>query len=53
MDEEDAKAAVEKFLRSLDLKKELLHIAFGGFDTYEDYEKYGDLFVPFIPPQKE
>lgn len=36
----------ESFFRRFDLKTELKRTVLDGFDTVEDYEKYGDMFIP-------
>ena len=36
---------LEELIGRIDLEKELKRLACGGFDSWEDYEKYGDLFV--------
>jgi hypothetical protein len=36
----------ERAFARIDLSTELQKLYFGGFDTYEDYEKYGDCFIP-------
>jgi len=41
----DQKKWFEKAIKRLDLKKMWKEIFFDGFDTYENYEKYGDVFV--------
>lgn len=33
-------------LDRVDLPQLMRRAAFNGFDTYQDYERYGDLFVP-------
>ncbi len=44
---EDVKKELEQlFMRHIDIKKLLKRAFFGGFDSYKDYEKYGDAFVP-------
>jgi len=35
----------EEFFNQFDLKKELLRYVYDGFETYQDYAKYGDAFV--------
>lgn len=34
-----------EFFRSIDLETEIKKLLYDGFDNYEDYKKYGDLFV--------
>ena len=45
-----ARKWLEEQLTKKSLQSAILQIAYGGFDTYEDYEKYGDSFVFFRPP---
>ncbi len=42
---DEVRAQLEELFSKIDLKKELKRLACGGFDSWEDYEKYGDLFV--------
>jgi hypothetical protein len=35
----------KEMLKSIDLKESLRKMVYGGFDTFEDYVKYGDAFV--------
>jgi len=36
---------LDELFARFDLARELKRFCLGGFDTLEDYEKYGDLFV--------
>ena len=45
-EDEDIEAFFEDLLSSVDLYTEMKKIAFSGFDTFEEYELYGDLFIP-------
>ena len=38
--------ALKELFAMLDFEALLRALVYGGFDTFEDYEKYGDLFVP-------
>lgn len=42
---ERVKAKLEELFASLDLKQGLRRLAYRGFDSWEDYEKYGDMYV--------
>lgn len=35
-------------LESFDLEQELRRAILDDFDTFNDYEKYGDVFVPLV-----
>ena len=52
VDHERSHALIEDFYRkffdSLDLNRLLREAALDGFETYEDYEKYGDMFTPVV-----
>ena len=45
MEKTEIEQAFEEMINKIDLEKELRFIFFGGFETYEDYEKYGDSFI--------
>lgn len=43
----------ESFFTKIDLKQQLRHLVLDGYDTYEDYVKYGDALVPVSPQRSE
>jgi hypothetical protein len=47
----DIKNELEKLFMSIDTAQLLKRVFLGGFDTWEDYEKYGDAFVRVKIPQ--
>lgn len=49
VDSEESEARFRRLLHSLDLKKALNRFVFRGFDNYEDYFRYGEIFVPIKP----
>jgi hypothetical protein len=51
--EQQVTAFFDAFFRSVDLKVELKKTFFDGYDTYEDYVKYGDLFEPVSAQRSE
>jgi len=53
MSDEKTKEEWRKALMGLDLRQILCDTFMDGFDTYEDYEKYGDAFVPLKPKKTE
>lgn len=38
-------AKLDELFASLDLKQGLRRLAYRGFDSLEDYERYGDMYV--------
>lgn len=42
---DDVREKFEALFASFDLKRGLRRLAFGGFDSYEDYVRYGDMYV--------
>jgi len=45
MDEDKIKKFYDSLLKNIDLKDLLKKRFLNGFDSYEDYEKYGDAFI--------
>ena len=45
----DVKAEWERLFDKVDLAAAWRRHFYGGFDNYDDYEKYGDAFIPVVP----
>jgi hypothetical protein len=52
MDAEGVKAEIVRLLGLVRVDDLLRRIAYGGFDSYEDYFKYGEAFLPVEIPKK-
>jgi len=52
MTEQEQLADLNRLLDGIDTEKLIKQVFFGGFDTYEDYVLYGDLF-PYKVDQTE
>ena len=49
--DKDVKGLLEAHIDELDLAREIRKTLFDGFETFEDYVKYGDMFVLVSPQQ--
>lgn len=48
--DDKVRAQLKELIGRIDLREGLKRLAYGGFDSLADYEKYGDLFVEVSPP---
>ena len=53
MTDAEMKRSLEKLLDTLPIKQLLKELLYDGFDTYEDYVKYGNAFVQLAPVDKK
>ena len=44
-DDDEVKAVVKRLFQNINLETELKKLALDGYETLEDYEKYGECFV--------
>jgi len=51
--DEKVEAALGEFVESLNTEQLLKDLLYDGFDTYEDYVRYGDSFVKLKPVSKD
>jgi len=59
MNDKEVRKELEHIMGKISIKDQLLawhrktHDDYEGFDNYNDYIKYGGMFVPVEPPKKQ
>ncbi len=49
MTDDEVKKELDELFKSIDVTQGLRRLAFGGFDSFEEYFKYGEMFHPHVP----